>query len=396
MRLKVKVGQLYLDPLRHIGLALTRADKDTLILVSSYQKRLFGCANTKIYESWKSFRIRQGFAGDAEKQLEYKGSEKVYDIVERNYLWMYGVSSRLIRALQSLRRGSNVCVRINGAYTYWFDIRGGVGQRCVASPKLFNLLMDSYLYYLKEYECGLRTDKLSVTFLLYTDDQIKLALSACELKAMIVDKIIDSVKKRKNERMEKVKEFVYLGSLFANDGKHERYIERRANAGNKGMGPCESWVWLKKNESGIYAVKIQSLRNMCGVSLKDRCKNSDVRRRCGLKENIVTGAEKFHDQGGGGTSEVFRKPVVEAMTRLGRGGPGCTSGESRHDPNTGFILEIRPIITRYGLLNKGSKPKLPRWPVADLGADDLTNEKTRTSGSDSSMCVPRHGASGSI
>ncbi|GBP10868.1 hypothetical protein EVAR_5449_1 [Eumeta japonica] len=37
---------------------------------------------------------------------------------------------------------------------------------------------------------------------------------------------------------------------------------------------------------------MQFLRNICGVSLKDRCKNSDLRKQCGLKEDIVTRVEK--------------------------------------------------------------------------------------------------------
>ncbi|GBP50611.1 hypothetical protein EVAR_28801_1 [Eumeta japonica] len=35
------------------------------------------------------------------------------------------------------------------------------------------------------------------------------------------------------EKVEQMKEFVYLGSLFTNDGKHDRDIERRVKAGNK-------------------------------------------------------------------------------------------------------------------------------------------------------------------
>ncbi|GBP06051.1 Alpha-tocopherol transfer protein-like [Eumeta japonica] len=37
---------------------------------------------------------------------------------------------------------------------------------------------------------------------------------------------------------------------------------------------------------------MRSLRNMYGVPLKDRCRNSDVRERCGLKEDVVTRVEK--------------------------------------------------------------------------------------------------------
>ncbi|GBP54494.1 Retrovirus-related Pol polyprotein from type-1 retrotransposable element R2 [Eumeta japonica] len=90
-------------------------------------------------------------------------------------LSMRGVSSRLIQALQPLYRGSSACVRINGADPEWLDILRGVRQGCVTSPWLFNLFMDSCLYDLIEYECGLRMDELSVKCLLYADDQVVLA-----------------------------------------------------------------------------------------------------------------------------------------------------------------------------------------------------------------------------
>ncbi|GBP00989.1 hypothetical protein EVAR_2280_1 [Eumeta japonica] len=94
--------------------------------------------------------------------------------------------------------------------------------------------------------------------------QVIFAMSACGLQKM-VNKINDSVKKRgmreyvrktktmvierckttiecdiliESEKVDQVKEFVYLGSLFTNDGKHDRDIARRVNAGNKLMGPC--------------------------------------------------------------------------------------------------------------------------------------------------------------
>ncbi|GBP32918.1 hypothetical protein EVAR_20095_1 [Eumeta japonica] len=51
------------------------------------------------------------------------------------------------------------------------------------------------MYDLKEYERGLRMDELSVKCLLYSDDQVILALSACGPQEM-VNKMNGSVKKR--------------------------------------------------------------------------------------------------------------------------------------------------------------------------------------------------------
>ncbi|GBP58705.1 hypothetical protein EVAR_97109_1 [Eumeta japonica] len=45
--------------------------------------------------------------------------------------------------------------------------------------------MESCLHDLKEYECGLRMDEVSVKCLLYADDQIILASSACEQQKMM-------------------------------------------------------------------------------------------------------------------------------------------------------------------------------------------------------------------
>ncbi|GBP72245.1 hypothetical protein EVAR_58011_1 [Eumeta japonica] len=117
------------------------------------------------------------------------------------------------------------------------------------------------------------------------------------------------------ESGEQVKEFVYLGSLFVNDAKRDGDIERRVNAGNKMNGALlaimnsksflqqarlfihngflilkllyggESWVGQKQNESRVNVVVMQSLRNTCEVSMKDKCRNSNVRKQCGLKEN---------------------------------------------------------------------------------------------------------------
>ncbi|GBP91203.1 hypothetical protein EVAR_68766_1 [Eumeta japonica] len=48
----------------------------------------------------------------------------------------------------------------------------------------------------------------------------------------------------------------------------------------------ESWVWQNKSESRINAMEMRSLRYICGLSRKDRCRNN------GLKEDVVTRVER--------------------------------------------------------------------------------------------------------
>ncbi|GBP05338.1 hypothetical protein EVAR_76770_1 [Eumeta japonica] len=43
----------------------------------------------------------------------------------------------------------------------------------------------------------------------------------------------------------------------------------------------------EENESWINTTKMRSQRSTCGVTRKDRCRNSDVRERCGLKKDVI-------------------------------------------------------------------------------------------------------------
>ncbi|GBO99545.1 hypothetical protein EVAR_707_1 [Eumeta japonica] len=73
---------------------------------------------------------------------------------------------------------------------------------------------------------------------------------------------------------------IHLSSLFTNDGKHDRDIESDPDLTHG----SKSSVWRKKNNCGGDA----TLRNIYEASLKDKCGNSDLRERSGLKEDVVT------------------------------------------------------------------------------------------------------------
>ncbi|GBP88118.1 hypothetical protein EVAR_63926_1 [Eumeta japonica] len=118
-----------------------------------------------------------------------------------------------------------------------------------------------------------------------------LVSSACRLKEMV--KTNDFVKRRDTKvNVGKTKEMVFkrgesmtLCDILIEDEKVEQVKEF-----------SNTWVvclqMMKKNESRINAVEMRSLRSMCGVSRKDRCRNSDVRKRSSLKEDIETKVER--------------------------------------------------------------------------------------------------------
>ena len=66
----------------------------------------------------------------------------VYDKVDRGLLWQvlnsYGVSGRLGRAMRSLYKRCQACLRVLGQNSDWFGVKQEVRQGCVMSLWLFN------------------------------------------------------------------------------------------------------------------------------------------------------------------------------------------------------------------------------------------------------------------
>ncbi|GBP05451.1 hypothetical protein EVAR_2978_1 [Eumeta japonica] len=222
---------------------------------------------------------------------------------------------RLIRALQSLYWGSSACVRIDGAYTDCFDICRGIRQGCVASSWLFNLFMDSCLYNLNEYDCELRIDELSVKCLVYADDHVTLGPSACGLQEMVT-KMNDSVKKR---------------DMKVNVGKTKVMVFER----DESTTECDILIEGEKVEQ--YAWRIS----------EDRCRNSDVRERCDLKEDVVTRVERSMLRWFGRRERMNESRLTKEMYRANvyNGKVGKGHGRKSYADHTGGILKKGQILS---------------------------------------------------
>ena len=68
---------------------------------------------------------------------------KPFDTVDHNKLWEIlkemGIPDHLICLLRNLYSGQEATVRTGHGTTDWFQIRKGVCQGCILSPRLFNL-----------------------------------------------------------------------------------------------------------------------------------------------------------------------------------------------------------------------------------------------------------------
>ncbi|GBP20885.1 hypothetical protein EVAR_80704_1 [Eumeta japonica] len=129
---------------------------------------------------------------------------------------------------------------------------------------------------------------LSVKCLLYADDQVIIAPSACGLQEM-VNKMNDSVKK-------------------------------------KGMKMNVSKTKMTVFQKGDPPHVLRFLRSMCGVSLKDKCRNSDVKLRCYLKKDVVTRIKRGMLRWFGHLKRMYesrlKKQIDRAKVRNGKVGKG--------------------------------------------------------------------------
>ena len=95
--------------------------------------------------------MRQVFENVIEKDkvvyAAFVDLEKAYDSVSREKLWValedYGVSGKLLVAVQSLYEDGWARVRVGGRESSRFQVKSGVRQGCPhASPWFFNIFID--------------------------------------------------------------------------------------------------------------------------------------------------------------------------------------------------------------------------------------------------------------
>ena len=271
--------------------------------------------------------------------------EKAYDRVPRGILWgvlrEYGVPGPLVRAIRSLYKQSESCVRILGTKSSTFSVGVGLRQGCPLSPILFVIFMDRISRRSRGEE-SVRFGDLRIASLLFADDVVLLATSdrdlqhalgrfaaECEAVGMRVStskseamvlcrKTVECSLRVGSELLPQAKEFKYLGVLFTSEGKMEREMDRRIGAASAVMRALyrsvvvkkelsrkaklsiyrsiyvptltyghELWVVTERTRSRIQAAKMSFLRRVAGLSLRDKVRSSDIRRELGVEPLLL-------------------------------------------------------------------------------------------------------------
>ena len=121
----------------------------------------------------------------------YIDFQKAFDFVNRDLLAYRlleeGICGKFYRALQSLYKDPQACVRVNEYYSGWFPTPAGVKQGDCLSPTLFAIFINNLAKEIKHLGLGLNYDgsnKLDI--LLYADDIILVAENEKDLQNMLV------------------------------------------------------------------------------------------------------------------------------------------------------------------------------------------------------------------
>ena len=155
--------------------------------------------------------------------------------------------------------------------TDWFQIGKGVCQGCILSPCSFNLYVEYIMQNvgLDEAQAGIKTARRNINNLRYTDDTTLMAESKKELKSLLMKVKEESekvglklnIQKTKimasgpitswqigREKMETVRDFIFLGSKITADVDCRHEIKRCFFLRRKAMTNLDSiWQKVKKN-----------------------------------------------------------------------------------------------------------------------------------------------------
>ena len=117
---------------------------------------------------------------------------KAFDCVDHNKLWKIlqemGIPDHLTCLLRNLYAGQEATARTGHGTTDWFQIKKGVCQGCILSPRLFNFYAEYIMQNagLDEAQVGLKIARRNINNLTFADDITLMAESEEELKSLLM------------------------------------------------------------------------------------------------------------------------------------------------------------------------------------------------------------------
>ena len=294
------------------------------------------------------FVVRQMIEKAKEKDIplhfHFIDFKSAFDTIWRAALWKMllkiGVNPKLVNTIKYMYDNTKCAITIDNILTDWFVVRVGVRQGCILSPTLFNLYLEFVMDELSSLGDFHLTEDLN-TDIRYADDTTliattlqKLQFSTEELeqackkwglkinadKCKIISPDQPSNIQIEGATVEQVDSFVFLGSVVPTTVFD---VKRRIALASSAFGRLKKNVWSKKGipysiklrlynalilPIAIYASETWTLkaedvhklsvfendcfRAMIGKTRMDKCRLSDIRKKLGVKENIINKIKK--------------------------------------------------------------------------------------------------------
>ena len=312
--------------------------------------------------------------------MSFLDISKAYDSIKRETVWKEMEKRKMnewtIHMIKEMYEGSRSCVKTKVGRTEWFEIDNGVRQGSVLSPLLFIMVMDGVQKEVKKREGGstrsmLFADDLviwgeeeedvSETIKAWSEEIGKCGMEFNEEKSKVVvqERKKDGVRVKgvnmNGTKLEEVKEYKYLGTIFSEDGKVEKEIGARVKQASgfyqsvRGLVwdrevpleckkvmyktyfvpiltyAAETWAEGSRERSRIQAAEMKFLRSMVRKTRYDRVRNEDVREQLeveSLMERVGRAKIKwFGHVWRMGEERMPRKMMEEEKEKRPRGRP---------------------------------------------------------------------------
>ncbi|GAB1609994.1 hypothetical protein Ahia01_001285300 [Argonauta hians] len=216
------------------------------------------------------------FRCDRRLYIAFLDLRAAFDSVDPSSLWkiltIIGVPRKIITLFQRMYAKAEGCVCINTKDSRWFPINSGVQQGCVATPDLFNCIIDYLMDRVCSQGLGIRLGSYTHTDLEYTDDTALFCSSRIQLegtlghyqkeanklglkdnwrktKLMLVGDEVPLPLHVDGEEVEFVSSFNYLGSTITNNGNLGPEINRRRTLAANVMRALWKPLWRHRSIS---------------------------------------------------------------------------------------------------------------------------------------------------
>jgi len=356
--------------------------------------------------------------GQKELHCVFVDLEKAYDRVPREELWYCmrksGIAEKYVRVVQDMYKGSVTAVRSAVGVTDAFKVEVGLHQGSAMSPFLFAMIMDRLTDDIRQESPWTMMFADDIVICGDSKDQVEESLErwryALERRGMKVSRTkteylcVNEREEGDTVRMQgvglnKVTDFKYLGSTVQNDGKCEKEVKRRVQAGWNGwrsvtgvicdrhvpaemkgriyktvvrpalMYGLETVALTKKQEAELEVAEMKMLRFALGVTKLDRIRNDLIR---GTSKVSCLGV-KMREARLRWFGHVLRRDCEYVGNRLLR--MELPGKRRRGRPNRRYMDVIRGDMQAMGArvgdaLDRGKWRRLIRCGDPRLGATD--------------------------